>query len=111
MDSRPGPSPSETSSVPLPATGSKRKRGGNRGRGRRSTVRQIDAKAAARQAAWADTGQAETTERLTGELDELYDDLRDERKGDPGAPFSGRSASFVSPPTKTTMPWRGERAR
>jgi hypothetical protein len=42
-------------------------------------VRQIQGKATERRAAWIDTGKSNLTERLTGELDALYGDLRDER--------------------------------
>jgi len=59
----------------------KTRRGGNRGRARRSTLRQINGKARDRQNAWAETGQRDWTEQLTVELDELYGELRDERKG------------------------------
>jgi hypothetical protein len=44
------------------------------------TVRRIDAKARERQAAWLETGQPNVTERLTRELHDEYDDLRELRK-------------------------------
>ena len=80
------------------------------------TLRRIHAKARDRQIAWTE-GQPATAEALTIELngrdDEpnggLYGELRDERRGNPGQPYQGRSASFVSPPTKSPKPWRGER--
>lgn len=70
-----------------------RKRGGNRGRGRRGIVRQIHAKSTERQAAWAETDQPNLTHQISVELDGLYGDLRDERKGDPGEPFRGRTSA------------------
>lgn len=38
----------------------------------------------------------------------LYEKLREARRGDPGDPFMGHSASYVSPPTRAPKPWRGE---
>jgi hypothetical protein len=63
------------------------KRGGNRGR----TTLVIHNTATKRQRAWTETAQPTTTLRLTRELDELFDELRDERKGNPGEPFKGRT--------------------
>ncbi len=88
------------------------KRGGNRGRVvnkiHRTATERLQARAAGR-SVLADS----LTIELNGRDDEpnggLYGELRDERKGNPGAPFRGRSASFVSRPTKPPKPWRGER--
>jgi len=100
--------PPEASAPPrrVDANEKPKRRGGNRGRGRRATVRQIQGKARERQAEWAKTAQSARVELLTTELDDLYEELRDERKGHEGAPFKGRSASYVSPPTKAPKPWR-----
>ncbi len=85
------PADSSAPRLRVEAEGQRRARGGRRGRASRSTVRQINAKAIERQSAWLETKQPFLTARLTGELDELYDDLRDDRKGRPGAPFKGKT--------------------
>jgi hypothetical protein len=54
-----------------------------------STVRRINAKARDRHDAWALGGKPNLTERLTVELDELYGELREHRKGEPGQPYRG----------------------
>jgi hypothetical protein len=46
-----------------------------------TTLRSIHAVARERQAAWAASGQRTLTDQLTQELEQLYGDLRDERKG------------------------------
>jgi len=63
-----------------------RRRSGSRG-----TTRRIQAAARERQAAWLETGHPLLTYRLTLELNRLYGDLRDERKGDPGEPYKGNT--------------------
>jgi len=84
--------------------------GARRGKDAR-TVRAINAVASQRNAAWqaapADAGHL--VDGLTHDLDGLYECLRDERKGDVGPDFRGRSASFVTPPSQPPRPWRGER--
>ncbi len=67
-------------------------RGGRRGR----TVNAIHRTAQERQTAWAETDQPNLTFQLTSELDGLYGDLRDERKGDPGQPFRGVTSAVRS---------------
>lgn len=58
----------------------------------RRLVEQINLTAHARQVAWAETDQPFLTGRLTVELDGLYGDLRDDRKGNPGAAFKGKTS-------------------
>ena len=75
-------------------------------------LRRINAKARDRQIAWAERNPT-TVEELTGELEREYRALRSKRAkraDDVGAPFLGRSASYVSPPMPPMRSkWRGER--
>lgn len=80
-----------------------RSRGGQRGRGRRRILREIDAKARDRQTMWSEAAKLRETEaaeraahealatagRLTDEIGEAYEDLREQRKGAPGEPYKG----------------------
>ena len=76
-------------------------RGGNRGRGSRSTLRRIERTARQRQDTWRETGQPNLTERLTRDLDELYDALRDQRKGaNPGPHLRTSQAQWKSEVTR-----------
>lgn len=51
-------------------------------RGHRARIlRDVEHAATARQVAWSEGSQPETTERLTSELDELYGEVRDTRRG------------------------------
>ena len=54
------------------------RRGGNRGR---PVSDDIQRTARERQAAWAETGQRNLTDQLTGELERLYDQHRREQAG------------------------------
>ncbi len=75
------------------------------------TLRRIHAKARDRQIAWTE-GQPATAEALTAELENEYAELRIKRAGDIGAPFHGRSASYVSPPMPPTpRKWRDRQPR
>jgi hypothetical protein len=71
-------------------------RGQKKRSGSRGTVRRIQSTAQARQDAWAETGLPNETFRLTLELDGLYGDLRDERKGNLGEPFKGSTSAVRS---------------
>jgi hypothetical protein len=61
-----------------------------------------------RQTAWAGA-DPDATERLTSELDGLYEVLREQRRGSDGGPFAGRSASYVTTRGKAPRPWRVKR--
>jgi hypothetical protein len=66
------------------ATTRKRGRRAGRRRGKRATtLARIKAAARDRQAEWAESRRAPVVEQLTGELNDLYDELRDERKAAP----------------------------
>lgn len=79
------------------AKGQPRRRGRNGSRTKsQDTLRRIQARARERQAAWAETGQPNTTERLTSELDGLYGDYRDENAGTLTDPFYGRTMGMRS---------------
>jgi hypothetical protein len=56
-----------------------------------TTIRQINARARERQAAWAETGKPNVTEHLTRELDGLYGEYRDEQAGTLTDPYYGRT--------------------
>lgn len=84
--SRAIPAPTAPQRVEARGKGHSR-RGGNRGR----TTNVIHRTAQERQQAWIETEQALTTYRLTRELDDLYGELRDDRKGEPGEPFKGKT--------------------
>jgi hypothetical protein len=78
------------------------------GPGEAGLEEEIDAVAQARQAAWATGSVRRLTEQFSDDLERLYDELREVRRGADGLPFAGRSASYISPPTRPTRPWRGE---
>lgn len=83
-----------------------KRRGGRRGRGRRATLRQIHAKATERQAAWLATGHPNVTERLTGELRGLEDDLQIERSRS----GESRGAAYQGTTCSATRQWMSEHA-
>lgn len=86
-----GATPSRSAPVTVEAEGRKRgrKRGGRRGH--RSVTAEIHRTAHERQDAWAQGGQPNVTYRLTGQLDELYDEHRDEQAGSLTDPYYGRT--------------------
>lgn len=70
-------------------TGKGHKRGA-RGRGRVARIQQA---ATERQDAWLESGRPLVTYQLTVELEGLYGDLRDSRKGERGPDFNGNTSA------------------
>ena len=71
----------------------KRKRRNRKRTFHATTVRRIQAKARERQNVWTAGGdQPNRTTTLTRELDELFDERRDEQKGTLRDPFMGRTS-------------------
>jgi hypothetical protein len=67
-----------------------------------ATLRRINAKACDRQVAWAATGKPNETERLTRELDEDFDALRELRKGAKAGRHLHTSAASAAWASETT---------
>lgn len=67
------------------------RRGGNRGR----VVNRIHNVAVQRQDAWSEGDQPNVTYQLTRELEELFDERRDEQRGTLRDPFRGRTARYA----------------
>lgn len=89
---RPAPDTGAASrSAPVTVAAEGRRRGRKRGgrRGHASVTAEIQTKAHERQAAWLETGQPNTTFRLTRELDELFDEHRDGQAGSLADPYYG----------------------
>lgn len=60
-------------------------------RAARHTVEQIQVKAHKRHTAWIDGGQRNVVASLTTDLEDLFDDRRDDQAGTFAAPYGGRT--------------------
>lgn len=104
------------------ATTRKRGRRGGRRRGKRAvSLRALNKKAEKRQAAWLKAGRPNETQRLTTDLEELYQQLRGERAGRAEvrealaehfglstriANRSDKPREVMAPPVPARRPWR-----